>query len=152
MTDIDPQLSAGFRHTVAVDILADGGEHFHIHTHKGHIVGNVSAHASQADGDLAGIGVRRNQISKAAATDIHIYAANHHRIGTGAQHIALAGNVALFQQIADVDRHGRPGDIQPLCQLLLGDHGVRRDQLQDLPFPLCHLPLSFFFMYAYFII
>ena len=101
-------------------------------------MGNVAAHTPKADGDSAGIGICLHQRAGRAAADIHIHAAYHHRIGAVAQYIAFSGNIALFQEIGNMHRHGRAGDLQSIRDTLLGDHGIRFDEAENLPFSLRH--------------
>ena len=129
MAGIDSQCPAGFGNPVAVNILTHGCKHFYIHTHEGHIVGDVSAHTSQAHGHFTGIGIRCNQLVVRTAANIHIDTAYHHRIAAGTQYIAFTCDVTLFQQIGNMHRHGRTGDVQIICQLLLGDHGIGRNEI-----------------------
>ena len=119
-------------------VIAVGSQQPHIQTHQAHVVGNVPSHAPQAQGYGAGIGVGGHQRGKGTSADVHIHAAYHHGVGAAAQNVALSGDAALLHQIGDMHRHGRTGDAQLIRNLLLGDHGIGFDQLQNLPLPLGH--------------
>ena len=147
MACVDSQRFAGLSNPIAINILAHCGEHLHIQAQQRHIVGNIAAYAAQADGNFTGIGIRCNQFCMGASANIHIDTAYYHSIRSGAQHIAFTGNVAFFQQIGNMHRYRRPGDIESVCQLLLGDHGIGRDQIENLSFSLCHPAFPFLFLY-----
>ena len=101
-------------------------------------MGNVPAHTPQAHLHPAGIGVPGDQRGVGLTANVHIHAPHHGSIGPGPEHVALAGNVALFHQVGDVHRHRRAGNPRLLCQGLLGDHRVLLNPLQNLPLPLGH--------------
>ena len=136
--DVDAQLPAGGGDALGVHVVAEGGEHAHVHPQQGHVVGDVPPHAPQAHAHLAGVGVGSHQLPVGPAADVHVDAANHHRVGRCADDVALAGDVALLHQVGDVHRHRRAGDARLVCQLLLGDQGVLLNPPENLPFPLGH--------------
>ena len=138
MAQVDAKLRTGGSHLLTVEVIPVGGEQMHIGAQQGQVVGDVPAHAPQADGDGAGIGVRCHQGRKRAPADVHVDAAHHHGIAAAAQHIAPAGNAALFGQIGNVHRNAGTGDAHFLSDFLLGNQGIGFNQLQNLPFPLCH--------------
>ena len=106
------------------------------------IVGDIPTHAAQTDRDGSRIGIRGHQGSVGAAADVDIHTANHHGIAAGAQNIAFAGNIALLHQVGDVNRCGGPGDAQGICQVLLRDHGIGFNGLENLSLSLCHVITS----------
>ena len=108
------------------------------HAHQAHIVGDVPAHAAQAHGDLAGIGICGHQRLVSKTADVHVHAANNGGIAAGAEHIALSGDVALAHEVVNMHAHAGAGDAELIGQLLLGDHGVCLDALEDLSFTLGH--------------
>jgi len=70
--------------------------------------------------------------------DVQVDAPHDYHIRSGADDVALAGDMALLHQIGDVYRHRRAGDARFVRQLLLGDQGVLLNPLENLPFPLSH--------------
>ena len=105
---------------------------------KAQVVGNVPAHAAQGGGHMAGIGVPGHQGPGGYRADVHVHAAHHRHIRVGADDVALAGDAALFHEIGYVYRHAGAGDTGLVRQLLLGDHGVFADPLQQLALSLGH--------------
>ena len=146
MAGIDIQFDARCHDPLTMHIVAHGSQKLYIQTQQGHIVGNVTAHTPKTAANLAGIGIPIHQRTEAAAADIHIDTANHHRISACAKHIALTGNEAFLQQIGNVYRYGRSCDLQCVRQFLLRDHRVRCDQIQNLIFSLCHPVFPFLFL------
>ena len=138
MAQVDAQLGAGGCHLGTVGIVTVGGEQPHIRAQQAQVVGNVPAHAPKAHGDPAGVGVRPDQGREGPAADVHVDAPHHHGVAAGAQDIAPSGDKALPGQIGDMDRGAGTGDPQGIRDLLLGDEGILFDELQYLPFPLCH--------------
>ena len=138
LADVDAQLAAGGGDTLGVHIVAEGGEHPHVQPHQSHVVGDVAPHAPQAHAHLARVGVRRHQLPVGPPADVQVDAPHDYHIRSGADDVALAGDMALLHQIGDVYRHRRAGDARFVRQLLLGDQGVLLNPLENLPFPLSH--------------
>ena len=125
-------------HALGEAVLSQHRDHGDLLAQQTQVVGDVAPHAAQRRGDPAGIGVPRHQRRMGHRADVHIHTAHHHDIRVGAQQIAAPGDVALFHQAGDVYRRAGAGDPRLFSQLLLGDHGVFPDPLQQLPFPLGH--------------
>ena len=136
--DVDAQLPAYGLHLLGVHILAEGGDELHIHPHKTHVVGDVAAYPAGGEQHPPGVGVLRDGLFGGIAADVHVGAAHHRDIGGGVDDVPLAADAALFHQIGDVHRHAGAGDARLLRQLLLGDHRIFRDPVEDLPLALCH--------------
>ena len=138
MAQVDAQLRAGGGHLGAVGIVAVGSKQPHVRSQQAQVMGNVPAHAAQADGDPPGVTVRADQGGKGTPADVHVDASHHHGIAAGAQDIAPSGDQALPGEVGDMHRGAGPGDSQLIRDLLLGDEGILFNELQYLPFPLCH--------------
>ena len=136
MAGVNPQLLTGGGHLLAVNVLTEGAEKLHLLPQQGKVVGNVPSHPAQAHSHMAGVGVRRNQGAEGSAADVHIHAPHHHAVAAGAENIAFPGDVALLGQVGNMHPHGGAGNPQSLRHLLLGDHGIGSNQLQNLSFPL----------------
>ena len=136
--DVDAQLAAYCRQLLGVHVVAEGRDQPHIQAHEAHVVGDVPAHAAGAHAHGTGIGVLTHQGLIGPAADVHIHAAHYGDIGAACHNIPLAGDAALFHQIGDVYRHAGAGDACPVRQLLLGDHRIRLDPVEDLSLTLCH--------------
>ena len=87
---------------------------------------------------MAGIGVPGHQGPGGYRADVHVHAAHYRHIRVGADDVALAGDAALFHEVGYVYRHAGAGDTGLVRQLLLGDHGVFADPLQQLALSLGH--------------
>ena len=135
---VDAELGAGGRDPLGVEIVAQDGDHARVEAEQRHVVGDVPPHAAEAHPHAAGVGVRRAQRRVRPAADVHVHAPDDHRVGRGGQDVALAGDIALFHHVGDVDAHRGPGDARLLRQLLLGDHRVFLDPAKDLPLALGH--------------
>ena len=136
--DVDAQLGAACGDALGVEVIPQSGEQPHIAVQQGHVVGDISAHTPQGHADLAWVGVPRHQGLIGPAPNVHVDSAHHHGVAGAAQHIALARQIALLGQVGDV--HGHRG-FAAAClfrQLLVGDHGVLGDIVQDLSLPLGH--------------
>ena len=138
MGGVDAKLRAAGRDLLGVEIVSEHGQKPHVQPKEAHVVGDVASHAAQAHAHGTGIGILSHQGTGGGAADIHVYAAYHRHIRGGADDIALAGNVSFFHQVGNVHRRGGAGDACLVRQLLLGDHGVFLDPVQDLSFPLRH--------------
>ena len=99
---------------------------------------NVSANAAKAHADGAGVGILRYQRSKGVSADVHIDAAHDYRIGAGAKDIALPCDITFFHQVGDMYGYGGLRDACLFCKLLMRDHRVCFDPLEDLSLSLCH--------------
>ena len=138
MAQVDAQLRAGGGHPGAVGVVAVGGEEPHIRPQQAQVVGDVPTHTAQIHGDPAGVRVGSDQRSEGTPTNVHVDAAHHHRVAAGAQNIAPPGDEPLPGQVGDVNRGAGSGNSQGIRDLLLGDEGILFNELQYLPFPLCH--------------
>ena len=87
---------------------------------------------------MAGIGVPGHQLPGGHRADVHVHAAYHRHIRGSADNVALAGDAALFHQVGYVHRHAGAGDAGLVRQLLLRDHGIFPDPLQQLALSLGH--------------
>ena len=136
--DIDAQLAAHRRQLLGVHIVAEGCQQPHIQPHQAHVVGDVPAYAAGAHPHPAGVGILCHQFLTGPAADVHVHTAHHRDVGAAGHDVALSGDAALFHQVGNMHRHAGPCDARPLRQLLLGDHGIRFDPVEYLPFPLGH--------------
>ena len=136
--DVNAQLAAHGRQLLGIHIVAEGRDQAHIQSQKAHVVGNVAAHAAGTHAYGAGIGIPRHQLTVRTAADVHVHTAHHGDIRTAGDDVPLPGDAALFHQVGDMHRYAGAGDPRTVRQLLLGDHGVRLDPVEDLSFSLRH--------------
>ena len=87
LADVDAQLAAGGGDALGVEIVAEGGEQPGVYTQKAHVVGDVPAHAAQADAHRAGIGILSHQLSEGPTADVDVNGAHHGGVGGVAQHM-----------------------------------------------------------------
>ena len=99
---------------------------------------DVPAHAAETRPDNAGIGILHHQRFVRETADIDVDAAHHRGKVLFREDIAFACDKTLFHHVGDVDPHGRAGDSGPVCEFLLGDHGVFLNPAQDLTLTLGH--------------
>ena len=88
--DVDAQLAAGGGHRVGEVVIPHGGKEGDLQPHKGHVVGDVPAHAPHGHPHLPGVGVPVYQGRQGAAADVLGDPPHHRHIGGGVHHIALA--------------------------------------------------------------
>ena len=136
--DVDAQFAAAGGDLLGVDIVAEHRHHPDVHAQQGHVVGDVPAYAAGAHPHPAGVGILCHQFLTGPAADVHVHTAHHRDVGAAGHDVALSGDAALFHQVGNMHRHAGPCDARPLRQLLLGDHGIRFDPVEYLPFPLGH--------------
>lgn len=110
LAHIDPGALAHLQQVVAVLIVAHRSQQASIGAKARQVLGDVAPHPAGGGAYPARVGIADAQVVVAAATDIHVGAADHHGVGTFAQHIAAPLHIALAHQAGDVARQRGAAD------------------------------------------